>query len=92
MNPKPKRIVDRNLIKNIRNKPCLICGKLPVDVHHMTTRGSGGGDIESNLAHLCRKHHQELHQYGLKKFSWKYPRIKEWLTLHKRLDLLNNIH
>jgi len=90
---KPKRIIDKKLIKHLKDNPCNICGKPgPSDVHHLTTRGAGGNDTLENLLVLCRKHHVEIHQVGLTKFSWKYPKFKEWLTKHKRFDLLNKIH
>ena len=88
---KPKRIEDESLLETIREMPCLICSKSPVDAHHMTSRGAGGGDTKDNLVPLCRKHHQEYHQIGISKFAWKYPRIKEWLTRHQRFDLLAKI-
>jgi hypothetical protein len=31
------------------------------DVHHIYSRGSGGGDTQDNLICLCRKHHQMAH-------------------------------
>lgn len=89
---KPKRIENRQLIDEIKEEPCLICSKTPVDAHHLTSVGAGGDDTEDNLAPLCRKHHSEFHQYGLSKFCWKYPKIREFLTKHKRLDLLDKIH
>lgn len=89
---KTKRIENKELIKSIKEQSCLICNKSPVDVHHLTTKGAGGDDVESNLVPICRKHHSELHQYGLGKFSWKYPRIKEFLVKMKRFDLLDKIY
>jgi hypothetical protein len=31
------------------------------DVHHIETRGSGGGDEPENLITLCRNHHNAAH-------------------------------
>ena len=89
---KQKRIVNTAMIESLKELTCYICGYHIVDVHHLNSKGSGGDDIENNLITLCRKHHSELHQIGLKKFSWKYPRIKEFLTKMNRFDLLDKIY
>lgn len=31
------------------------------DVHHITSKGAGGGDTKENLICLCRKHHNMTH-------------------------------
>jgi hypothetical protein len=37
------------------------------DPHHITSRGSGGGDIRGNIIRLCRKHHDLAHRGKIKK-------------------------
>jgi predicted nucleic-acid-binding Zn-ribbon protein len=41
---------------------CIVCGNQAVDTHHLIKRGMGSSkllDVPSNLAPLCREHHQE---------------------------------
>lgn len=73
-----KRIINKELIKEISQRPCFICRKIPVDVHHVKSRKSGGHDLRDNLLPLCREHHQEVHKIGLTKFSEKY-KVSSWL-------------
>lgn len=40
--------------------PCEACGKIAVDVHHISGRGKGKDEI-NNLMALCRKHHNMAH-------------------------------
>jgi len=61
------------------NTPCLICGKLESDKHHVKTRGSGGGEDTWNKILLCRKHHIEIHSTGIISFARKYYVFKEFL-------------
>lgn len=58
---------------------CLCCNNRTVDVHHIKTRGSGGGDDMWNLMPLCRMHHSEVHRLGLIKFSRKYINVGLYL-------------
>jgi hypothetical protein len=57
---------------------CIICGR-PADRHHIKTRGSGGGDEESNILLLDRIHHVEIHKMGLNSFIKKYPNVRQVL-------------
>lgn len=59
---------------------CVVCGAPGVDLHHIKTRGAGGGDEEFNLMPLCHKSHVEVHNIGLLSFSKKYPEVKRWLV------------
>lgn len=64
-----------NLLKQLRELPCLVCSQRPSDVHHIKTRGSGGGDEAWNLANLCRLCHSRLHHIGQITFAtkeWRY--------------------
>ena len=62
----------------IRNKPCSICFKpAPSDPHHLKAIGMGRNrnkltefeHMEKGVVPLCRIHHQEFHNGGLKKFD-----------------------
>jgi hypothetical protein len=43
----------------------------PIDAHHITSRGAGGKDA-GNLVGLCRRAHDQLHQWGAKSFPLAY--------------------
>lgn len=76
---KSYRIVDTMTLDQIRNKPCLVCARMPSDPHHVKSRKSGGHDEEHNLAPLCRICHTEIHKLGLTTFAEKYASFKDWL-------------
>jgi 5-methylcytosine-specific restriction endonuclease McrA len=41
---------------------CQSCGSMVgLDVHHMTSRGRLGSDLEENLITLCRRCHHKIH-------------------------------
>lgn len=64
--PKPKRLRSRKTIEEVRAIGyCQICGaQKGLEVHHIRTRGAGGGDERENLVCLCNYHHR-LVQDGL---------------------------
>lgn len=37
---------------------CVICGATSVDIHHRKAKAKGGGNVLTNLAPLCRRHHR----------------------------------
>lgn len=76
---KPKRKVDKALIKQINQGRCIVCSALNPDAHHVRSRRAGGDDVQSNLMPLCRVHHQECHSKGLNRFSDKYSSVLGWL-------------
>lgn len=79
---KKKRTEDKKLLKLIATKPCLICGLIGVDAHHLITRGSGGPDKDWNLVPLCRKHHVEIHSIGMTKFGEEHHIFELFLKAH----------
>lgn len=64
----------------LRNTLCLGCEKtnIPLDIHHIKSRGSGGSDEVHNLIPLCRSCHIEIHK-GRNKFIDKRPKLKAYL-------------
>ena len=88
MFPKPKRVENPEILERVRNTPCIQCGQWPSDPHHITTRKAGGGDHGDNVMPLCRKHHVEWHFIGVLTMTNKYPKIKKWLTIHERWDVV----
>ncbi len=85
---KPKRVVNKKLLKMIAEAPCTVCLKYPSDPHHITSVGAGGGDVVENVMPLCRTHHDEWHRGGPGKMIRKYRYVLLWLEFHKRTDVI----
>lgn len=80
MFPKPKRLKDKNAINYVKGLPCCACGVwYGIDAHHILSRGSGGPDTIANLLPLCRKHHTEIHQYGITKMTELYSALRNYI-------------
>lgn len=57
-----KRIMDRKAIAQARKPGCELCGRPGVvHVHHIRSRGAGGGDEPENLISLCPECHAKAH-------------------------------
>jgi hypothetical protein len=63
------------------NEPCVVCGRVPTDIDHIKTRGSGGSDDYANCWSLCRDHHMEKHRIGLVTFVNRYPQAQKELLI-----------
>jgi hypothetical protein len=82
MIPKPKRIVDKKLLAEVRKARCCVAGCTEhAEVAHMKSRGSGGDDVSSNVSPLCRCHHAEQHAVGWVTFRAKHPEVRSWQEL-----------
>ena len=66
----------KDYLKYIKSKNCLVCGVSPVDPDHLEHLGMGGankgGLKDYSCVPLCRKHHRERHDIGIKDFEWTY--------------------
>ena len=66
----------KKYLEYIKEKPCLACGQMPVDPHHMEAVGMGGANKDGfkdySCVPLCRFHHSEYHSGGLHYFEAKY--------------------
>ena len=75
----PKRLRDPDHLKFVAQQPCLICGRVPSDAHHLRfAQPSALGRRVSDefTVPLCRLHHRELHQHGLEADWWVSKRIE----------------
>lgn len=55
---------------------CILCGKT----------------VEQTELPLCVDHSKECDKSGLVKFTWKHPKLRTWMTMQNKFDLLNKIH
>jgi hypothetical protein len=70
---KPRRIRDRDHVKFVAGRPCLICGRRPVDSHHLRfaqSRALGRKVSDEFIVPLCRGHHREIHRHGDEAAWW----------------------
>lgn len=68
MYPKPKRIRDKKAIEEARKPYCELCGRHGImHVHHIKSKGSGGGDVPDNLICLCWGCHRKVHDGVIKR-------------------------
>ena len=72
--PEPRRTRDRDHIRLVASRPCLICGRLPSDPHHL--RFAQGRALSRKVSDeftvpLCRGHHRELHHCGDEAVWWE---------------------
>jgi hypothetical protein len=71
--PEPRRIRDRGHIRLVMGRPCLVCGRLPSDPHHLRfaqSRALSRKVSDEFTVPLCRGHHRELHRFGDEAAWW----------------------
>jgi ERF superfamily len=72
--PEPRRVRDREHVRSVVQKPCLICGRRPSDPHHLRyaqSRALGRKVSDEFTVPLCRGHHRELHRFGDEGSWWE---------------------
>src|SRR5438093_13387417 len=65
---------DKNHRKFVTRQPCLVCGRLPSDSHHLTftqPRALGRRVSDEFTVPVCRVHHRELHRSGDEAAWWR---------------------
>jgi hypothetical protein len=90
--PAPRRIRDREHVKSVAKQPCLICGRIPADAHHLKfaqSRALGRKVSDEFTVPLCRGHHREVHHCGDEAAWWNKSGIDPtisaralWLKTH----------
>jgi hypothetical protein len=71
---KPVRLRDKDHRKFVLRQPCLVCGRVPSDPHHLTftqPRALGRRVSDEFTVPLCRVHHRELHRSGNEAAWWR---------------------
>jgi hypothetical protein len=70
----PRRVRDREHVKSVVRNACLICGRRPVDAHHLRfaqMRALGRKVSDEFTVPLCRGHHREVHRCGDEAAWWR---------------------
>ena len=90
--PEPRRVRDRDHVRSVAKRPCLICGRQPSDAHHLRfaqSRALGRKVSDEFTVPLCRGHHREVHRCGDEAAWWKKVGIEPtvparllWLETH----------
>ena len=99
--PAPRRIRDREHVKSVARQPCLVCGRIPTDAHHLRyaqSRALGHKVSDEFTVPLCRGHHREVHRCGDERAWWKKNGIDPtivarvlWLKAHPLPSMRANI-
>jgi hypothetical protein len=72
--PEPRRVRDRDHVRSVAQKPCLVCGRRPSDPHHLRfaqSRAMARKVSDEFTVPLCRGHHRELHRSGDEAAWWR---------------------
>jgi len=71
---KPVRLRDKDHRKFLLRHPCLVCGRVPSDPHHLTftqPRALGRRVSDEFTVPVCRVHHREIHRSGDEAAWWR---------------------
>jgi len=81
--PEPRRVRDREHVKSVARHACLICGRRPVDAHHLRfaqTSALGRKVSDEFTVPLCRGHHREVHRCGDEAAWWRNAGVDPAVT------------
>ena len=73
----PIATVTRDALRARSQGRCERCGQMAdrLDAHHRQQRSCGGQDVLSNLAHLCRRCHDRVHDMNDYELGWL---VRSW--------------
>jgi hypothetical protein len=93
--PEPRRIRDKDHLRFVSTLPCVICGRLPADAHHLRFAQSQALSRKVSdefSVPLCRGHHREVHRCGDETAWWCNRGINAldvarvlWLEFHPQV-------
>lgn len=72
--PEPRRVRDREHVRYVATQPCLVCGRVPCDAHHLRftqSRALARKVSDEFTVPLCRGHHREVHCCGGESAWWE---------------------
>jgi len=78
VSPKTLRVRDKDHLKFVASRPCLVCGRAPADPHHLRyvqPRAMARKASDEFVVPLCRLHHDEAHRHGDEARWWEGLRI-----------------
>jgi hypothetical protein len=81
------RLRDKDHRKFVSSQPCLVCGRLPAEAHHLRfaqPRALGRKVSDEFTVPVCRVHHRELHRHGDEAAWWQKIKIDP-LPIARRL-------
>ena len=67
------RLRDKEHCKFVAAQPCLVCGRIPTEAHHIRfaqPRALNRKVSDEYTVPVCRLHHRELHRYGDEASWW----------------------
>ena len=75
------------------NRNCVLCGKSNADLAHHYAIGRGANrnkmqHYDYEVLALCRFHHQEQHNIGVKSFDEKYILQDSWIKVDDKLNAM----
>jgi DNA recombination protein Rad52 len=89
----PRRVRDKEHLKYVASRNCVICGRTPSQAHHLRftqPRALGRKVSDEWTVPLCAIHHRVLHEFGNEEEWWQKQGLnptKEaerlWLSRHK---------
>jgi hypothetical protein len=81
--PEPRRVRDRDHVKSVAKRACLICGRRPSDAHHLrfAQHPALGRKVSDKFTvPLCRGHHREVHRCGNEADWWRNAGVDPIIT------------
>jgi hypothetical protein len=97
--PEPRRIRDKEHLRFVAKQPCLVCGRVPSDPHHLRSSqppALGRKVSDEFTVPLCRGHHREVHRCGDEAAWWSKTGIDPivqartlWLATHPVAAVVN---
>jgi hypothetical protein len=98
--PEPRRVRDREHVRQVAKHPCLVCGRQPSDPHHLrfTQRRALSRKVSDEFTvPLCRGHHREVHRCGDETVWWRKVGVDPivaaralWLETHPLAAVSDN--
>jgi hypothetical protein len=76
--PEPRRVRDKEHLSFVASLPCLVCGRVPGEPHHIRfaqPRAMGSKPGDQWVVPLCRTHHRALHDAGDEQAWWQSAKI-----------------
>ncbi len=70
----PRRVRDKEHLRYVASRPCLVCGRSPGHAHHVRfaqPRAIGRRVSDEWVVPLCATHHRSLHNAGNEETWWK---------------------